>query len=177
MKSSCIAAAILVAFLGAATADPIPANFTVSWFDQRVDHFGFANNDRFKQRVITSADHWPGDNLPIFFYAGNEGDIFDFANNTGWMWERAKEFQALVVFVEHRYYGESMPYGSESYADRSKFGYLSSEQALADYAAYIDFTKRTLPGAEKSPVIVFGGSYGGMLASWFRMKYPHIVEG
>jgi lysosomal Pro-X carboxypeptidase len=93
------------------------------------------------------------------------------------MWERAPTFKAMVVFVEHRYYGESQPYGNKSYESLTQLGYLSSEQALADYASYIQNLKATVPGAANSPVIAFGGSYGGMLASWFRMKYPHIVEG
>ncbi|RWS05634.1 lysosomal Pro-X carboxypeptidase-like protein, partial [Leptotrombidium deliense] len=49
----------------------------------QVDHFSYANNDTFDQRVIVSADHWCRDGCPIFFYTGNEGDIFMFANNTG----------------------------------------------------------------------------------------------
>lgn len=32
-------------------------------------------------------------------------------------------------------------------------------------------------GAANSAVIAFGGSYGGMLASWMRMVYPQAIDG
>ncbi len=60
--------------------------------------------------------------------------------------------------------------------DPSKVGYLSSEQALADYAYLLKYIKQA-KRAENSPVIAFGGSYGGMLASWFRIKFPHVCDG
>ena len=109
---------------------------------------------------------------PIFFYTGNEGAIWGFYNNTGFVFDIAPEFNALIVFAEHRYYGESMPYGSNSF-NRTNIGHLSMEQALADYATLLLALK---PQYNNAPVVTFGGSYGGMLSGWMRMKYPFVVD-
>jgi pimeloyl-ACP methyl ester carboxylesterase len=113
---------------------------------------------------------------PVFFYAGNEGDIFMFWNNTGFLFTLAQEFGALIVFAEHRYYGISLPFGNNSFT-RENLAYLTAEQAMADYATLMLNLKRTNKGLSESKVILFGGSYGGMLAAWLRMRYPNIFDG
>lgn len=97
-----------------------------------------------------------------------------YLNNTGLMWESAEEFGALLVFAEHRYYGESNPYSGSKL--QRNMQYLTAEQAMADYAELLRELKSQLK-AEDSAVIGFGGSYGGMLAAWMRMKYPHVLAG
>lgn len=72
------------------------------------------------------------------------------------MWESAPSFGAVLVFAEHRYYGESKPFKK---ALRHHMQYLTSEQAMADYAELVMELKADL-GAESSAVIGFGGSYG-----------------
>lgn len=147
------------------------------YYDQQIDHFGFANSQTFKQRILVADQFWNRNGGPIFFYTGNEGDIDWFCNNTGFMWDIAPEFNAMLVFAEHRYYGESLPFGPDTYKNVSLLNYLTSEQALADFAENIRYLKTTIPGAENSPVIAFGGSYGGMLAAWLRIKYPNVIIG
>lgn len=154
-----------------------PISYKTLYFDQKIDHFGFLEDGTFKQRYLVADKHWRMPGSPILFYTGNEGDIAWFCNNTGFMWDIAEELGAMLVFAEHRYYGESLPFGQDSYSDSKHLNYLTSEQALADFAVLIQNLKSTVPGAQNSPVIAIGGSYGGMLAAWFRMKYPNIVVG
>ncbi|KAK6048537.1 hypothetical protein COOONC_13958 [Cooperia oncophora] len=115
------------------------------------------------------------DSVPLdHFSFGNKGPV----QAAGFMWDIAPEFHAAVVFAEHRFYGKTQPYGTTSYNTTDHLGYLSSEQALADFVLLIDYLRQErIPGAENSPVIAFGGSYGGMLAAWIRIKYPHKVAG
>ena len=157
-------------------------NCTESWFTQTIDHFGFTqppgDSFTFQQRYYVCDDYWrraneTHGNGPIFFYTGNEADVTLYINNTGLMWQSAPEFGALLIFAEHRYYGQSLPFGSDS---NDHLEYLSSEQALADYAQMI-YTLKKAWDCEDSAVIGFGGSYGGMLASWMRMKYPSALDG
>ncbi|XP_020186718.1 uncharacterized protein [Aegilops tauschii subsp. strangulata] len=156
--------------------------FETRYFRQRLDHFSFSGEEEFfQQRYLVGragAGGWAGPGGPIFFYCGNEGDIAWFAANSGLVWDAAPRFAALVVFAEHRYYGESMPFGSKdkAYNNSRSMAYLTAEQALADYAVLLTDLKRNL-SSESSPVVLFGGSYGGMLAAWMRLKYPHIAVG
>lgn len=156
-------------------------SYQTKWFTQLTDHFTWANQDTFQQRYLVNDEHWCGKNCPILFYCGNEGDIEVFTNNTGWMWENAANLHAMLVFAEHRFYGKSMPYKidpTKVTPNATRYlGYLSSEQALADYAKLIYELKNNLYDARYSPVIAIGGSYGGMLAAWMRMKYPNAVAG
>ncbi|KAH9329623.1 hypothetical protein KI387_001731, partial [Taxus chinensis] len=142
------------------------AQYDVKYFTQNLDHFSFTPESyvKFQQKYLINSIHWGGasSNSPIFVYAGNEGYIEWFTQNTGFMFDIAPKFKALLVFIEHRYYGESMPFGSKdvAYRNASTMGYLSSSQALADFATLIIDLKKNLT-AENSPVVVFGGSYGG----------------
>ncbi|XP_074649830.1 lysosomal Pro-X carboxypeptidase-like isoform X2 [Tubulanus polymorphus] len=145
------------------------------YIPMKVDHFGWSNQHRFKLRYLIADQFWDVGHGPIFFYTGNEGPIDTFCNNTGFMWDIAPKFKALLVFAEHRYYGESLPYGKKAYENIETMQYFTSEQALADYAELIRYLWTQYE--VKSPVISFGGSYGGMLTAWFRMKYPHMVAG
>lgn len=57
------------------------------------------------------------------------------------MWDIAPEYKAALVFVEHRYYGKSLPFGNESFSSLRNVGYLSAEQALGDFATVITYLK------------------------------------
>lgn len=76
--------------------------YETRYFAQPLDHFSFLDLPRFRQRYLINTEHWVGPSRlgPIFLYCGNEGDIEWFAVNTGFVWDIAPRFGAMVLFPE-----------------------------------------------------------------------------
>ena len=95
------------------------------------------------------------------------------------MVELAPQVGALMLAIEHRYYGESMPTSSELPPVR-QLQYLSSQQALGDIATFhaqitANYSLDTSP-TTTNKWVAFGGSYPGMMAGFARLKLPHLFH-
>lgn len=164
--------------------ESVREDFETFFYNQTLDHFNYRpeSYDTFPQKYLINSKHWGGSgtdcSAPIFVYLGAEASINGSVDTIGFLVDTAVHFKSLVAYVEHRYYGESIPFGlgDEAFKNASTLGYFNSAQAIADYAEIIIHIKKKYQ-AENAPVIVIGGSYGGMLASWLRLKYPHIALG
>nr|XP_019950417.1 PREDICTED: thymus-specific serine protease [Paralichthys olivaceus] len=141
------------------------------WFTQRLDHFNGADIREWKQRYFVNENFYkPGG--PVFLMIGGEGPA-----NPAWMqngtWlTYAEKVGALCLMLEHRFYGKSHPTVDLS-TDNLRF--LSSRQALADLAHFRTTIAETR-GLTNRKWVALGGSYPGSLATWFRLKYPHLVH-
>jgi hypothetical protein len=123
------------------------------------------------QRYWINDEFFGGKGSPILVFIGGEGQ--ETCTRLGprmYAYNLAQEHNALMVNVEHRFYGESYPTEGMT---TSELQYLSSSQALADLARVIEHVKST-KGLEDSKVVTIGGSYPGNLAGWFRLKYPSV---
>ncbi|XP_034935793.1 lysosomal Pro-X carboxypeptidase-like [Chelonus insularis] len=156
--------------------DGLKYNYVIRKFKVPINHFSFVDDRKFEIRYLVNNTWQKEINAPIFFHLGNEGKIEIFAKISGFLWDIAPIFGALIIFAEHRYYGESLPFGNKTFSSVKNLEYLNTQQALLDYVNLIEFL-RTDNKLKHSPVIVFGGSYAGQLAAWMRLKYPHIVQG
>lgn len=126
------------------------------------------------QRYWMNRQFWGGPGYPVFVFIGGEGEeSCSRLTSRMYVFELAEQHRALMVDVEHRFYGKSIPTQDSS---TENLQYLSSTQALADLARVIGYVKKSLH-TEESPVITVGGSYPGNLAAWFRLKYPSVTQG
>ncbi|KAM3615582.1 uncharacterized protein V6R79_004372 [Siganus canaliculatus] len=141
---------------------------------QPLNHFRRQDVSTFPQRFFVNKAYWRSPDGPVFLFIGGEGPIFELDVLAGHHVDMAEKHEALLLALEHRFYGDSVnPDGlnTENLAD------LSSQQALADLAAFHQFICQTFNLSHRNTWISFGGSYSGALSAWFRGKFPHLVYG
>mmetsp|Transcript_13966 Transcript_13966/g.33834 ORF Transcript_13966/g.33834 Transcript_13966/m.33834 type:complete len:500 (+) Transcript_13966:63-1562(+) len=151
------------------------------YFENQVDHFSTSSRT-YKQRYYEDATHFQGPGFPIFCIMGGEGGI---APSTGifYPWVGtvlAKTFGALVIEPEHRFYGESLPFGNESFTV-DNLRVMNTQQALADAAEFIRAQQKARGCTPRGtagycPVVTFGGSYPGFLSAMMRLRYSAVVD-
>ena len=109
---------------------------------------------------------------PAPYYYGEYGWVVD---------TLAKNLSALVIFAEHRGFGLTYPAVAANgdlsgwIPDAAHVGVLTEAQVLEDDTA-LAISLRTNLSAWDSPIIAIGGSLSGEMSTWWRTRYPFIVD-
>ncbi|XP_026571150.1 thymus-specific serine protease [Pseudonaja textilis] len=128
--------------------------------------------DKPLKRYWINEQFWQRPAGPIFLYIGGEAALTPFSVVAGHHVDLAEKYKAMVVALEHRFYGTSLnPDGLQD----ENLQFLSSQQALSDLVAFRHFITEKYNLRANHTWICFGGSYPGSLAAWFRLKFPHLV--
>ena len=164
-----------------ATAESPCPLFPTSFFNQPLNHNlnspdASAGTGTFKQQYQLNTTYFKHGG-PILFYQGAEGAemacvenfvLHDWAEKTG----------AILAGLEHRFFGLSQPPGfNETTATAADYAPLTINNTLLDSVNFIQWVKKTVPGAKHSKAIVMGGSYGGTLATLLRLWHPDTFFG
>ena len=151
------------------------------YFTTLQDHFDPGNTNTWQQAYFVNDTFFDGSG-PVFVCVGGEGPALDGSAVVSSVHcndavELMPSVKALMLAVEHRYYGchntSACPYSSH---DSEPLRFLSSRQALADLATFHSFATREFSLTSANKWLSFGGSYPGMLAGWFRVLYPELVH-
>eukprot|EP00826_Nyctotherus_ovalis_P053948 TRINITY_DN7040_c0_g2_i5.p2 TRINITY_DN7040_c0_g2~~TRINITY_DN7040_c0_g2_i5.p2 ORF type:complete len:419 (-),score=91.92 TRINITY_DN7040_c0_g2_i5:242-1498(-) len=177
MKSVAFALVLALACAGASEEELQASSrheIVAGTFANPIDHTNHFNQATFKQRYWYTLSVWKYRGPILLWICGAEAG--GFPKDDAFIMTLAKDFSAVVVALEHRYYGASLPF-IEFTMDSLR--YLNPTQALADIACFIPFFRNKLDDQAKGPLKVFaiGGGYGGALSAWARYKYPHLVDG
>ena len=146
---------------------------SIELFDQKLDPKSTTNLTTFKQRFMVDTSFAAAPSSPVLYYICGESSCFDGSDPIPELLKiEAKEFQANIVVLEHRYFGKSQPFDQLT---RQNMRFLSFENALLDLATFEKYLIQTRGFSGKW--ISIGGSYPGTLSAFYRLKYPDLVVG
>ena len=106
---------------------------------------------------------------------------------SGFIYDLASTHGGLLVGLEHRFYGDSLPFANLT---SDNLRYLTAPQATMDLQRFLteliespgtfynsSSANGMAQGGLKRPVITIGGSYPAVLSAEMRLKFPELIAG
>lgn len=151
---------------------PAQENPSQGWFDQTLNPADLTDERTFKQRYYKFSGHARGLGAPVILYIGGEAELTARSFMGRFAQEVARATQGHLLALEHRYYGESLPFQDLT---PENLEYLSTANALTDLIRFQEFAIEEWGLDGKW--IAIGGSYPGSLAAYLRQQYPDEFAG
>lgn len=138
--------------------------------EQILDHTN-PSSTTFKQRYFEITDYYKPDDGIVILKIGAESDSLSPSGVNDWIKDLAIHFNAIVITIEHRYFGKSKPFNDTSV---EHLKYLTVDQAIEDYKVFHDkySPDPSIKFNKTAPWLLIGGSYPGLLSAYIRAKYP-----
>ena len=135
---------------------------------QVIDH-GSAGSPRFNQRVFIDRQFAKNSKSPIILHICGEGPC---DSTPDVLVKAAQNSQAFLIEIEHRYYGESLPFQT---LETKNMKFLSTQAALDDVVSIIEVlrTEQKMEGL----IVSVGCSYAGNLSAYLRATRPDLIQG
>lgn len=142
------------------------------YFDQRIDHAAGDGSATYREQYFLDSSLALGPNSPVIFYLCGEWDCESSSISSGAIRNYARDLHAHLVALEHRFYGQSLPFPR---FDTASLRYLSTTAALEDAAAFQRYAieHHNLRGKW----IAVGASYSANLSAYYRSQYPDLAVG
>lgn len=86
----------------------LPQNVVEAFITQRLDNFDPTNDATWQQRYLINGEFWAPGGCIFILLTGEWGVAADRLQNS-MMYEMSRQFQCYMVYLEHRYYGQSRP--------------------------------------------------------------------
>ncbi|CAK4147882.1 unnamed protein product [Aphanomyces euteiches] len=127
-------------------------------------------------RYYVNDAYYKGPGSPVFLYVEGESpaDPFWIINENVHIVILAKKLGALLVSIEHRFYGKSQPLPDWSV---ESFKYLTMRQAVDDIAHFQDYFSQSRNLTKDTKWVTFGGSYPGQITAYTKLFHPERFAG
>lgn len=86
------------------------------WFKQILDHYDYKSSTLWDQRYWVIDSYFNPNVGPVFLFICGEYTCSGVPAARQWVVTMAQRLQGLILVLEHRFYGKSLPFGSNSYS-------------------------------------------------------------